>query len=62
MLSESQNLNNMSSGVFSMFRTVDLVFIACDIVLVSLAFYFRNNYRTFPTIKGAFRVIAIFSI
>lgn len=62
LISETQNLNNMSSGVFSMFRTVDLVFIFFDILLLIVAFYLRKYYRTFTRIKGAFRNIAIFSI
>ena len=62
LLNETQNLNNLSSGIFSMFRTVDLVFIFCDIVLLAVAFYFRKYYRTSPRVKGAFRNMSIFSI
>ncbi|MBC8062684.1 MAG: LTA synthase family protein [Clostridiaceae bacterium] len=62
LISETQNLNNLSNSIFSMFRTVDLVFVLFDILLLATAFYFKKYYTTFPRIKGAFRDIAIFSI
>ena len=61
LVDETKNLNNMSSGVFSMFRTVDLTFLALDIVAIIITIVLWREYRVKEKIKGAFRLVFIFS-
>ena len=62
LLDETKNLNNMSAGIISMFRRVDLVFILCDIVLIIIAISYRRYYINIGKFKGAFKSVLIFSV
>lgn len=60
LLSETQNLNNLSSSVISMARPVDMVFLIDVVVMIVLAVVFRKSYKEFSKRKGAF--IFLFTI
>lgn len=62
LLDETKNLNNMSAGLISMFRRVDLIFILCDIVLIIIAVNYRKHYNNVGKFKGAFKSVFIFSV
>ncbi|MDT8717325.1 LTA synthase family protein [Clostridium sp. 19966] len=62
MLSETQNLNNLSSGVLSMARPIDLVFILDNVVVVILAIIFNKRYKTMEKRKGVFSLVFSFSL
>ena len=46
MLAELQNLNNLSSSIFSMIRRVDMIFVADIPVVIAAALLLRKRYRT----------------
>lgn len=61
LINETQNLNNMSSGVFSMFRKVDLGFIVLDIIFIAITVMLWKQYKIKEKIRGAFGVLIVFS-
>jgi Phosphoglycerol transferase and related proteins, alkaline phosphatase superfamily len=61
MLSETSNLNNLSDGVISMARPIDLVFIVDNIVLIPLAIFLNRGYKKSRVCRGVFTILFIFS-
>jgi len=57
LLSETQNLNNLSSSVMSMARPVDLIFLIDVLLMIVLAIVYRKYYKELPKIRGTFIVL-----
>lgn len=57
-LSQTGNLNNLSSDVFSMMRTIDLIFVADFIILIPLTILCKNHYKN----RKRLPIIFLFSL
>jgi len=57
LLSETQNLNNLSSSVISMARPVDLIFLIDVVIMIVLAIVYRKYYKELPKTRGAFTLL-----
>ena len=61
-LSQTTNLNNLSSDVFSMMRTIDLSFVVDIIILIPLSILGRNHYKKQRRLPFMFAFMMFLSI
>lgn len=62
ILSQTSNLNNLSSDIFSMMRTIDIIFIIDFFVLIPLSIVLRNNYAKQKRLPSFFILMLLLSI
>ena len=61
LLSETSNLNNLSSGLISMMRPIDLIFVIDNLVIIIFALLLQRNYKNMDKSKGVFSLLFISS-
>ena len=54
LFKETQNLKNLSQGVMSMGRVIDLIFVVDIVIMIILAIILRTYYSKLPKVKGIF--------
>ena len=57
LLSETQNLNNLTDSVLSMARPIDLIFLIDVVLMIVLAIILKKYYKERPKIRGAFTLL-----
>lgn len=62
ILKQSSNLNNLSNDIFSMMRTIDLIFVVDFIILIPLSIMLRKFYRNQKRIPSIFLLMLVLSI
>lgn len=62
LLSETSNLNNLSDGIMSMARPIDLIFIVDNILMIILAIILRKPYEKKNKCRGIFALLFSFSL
>lgn len=62
LLTETSNLNNMSEGVMSMARPIDIIFIVDIVVMIVLSVLYSKRYKQMEKTRGVFSILFIFSL
>jgi lipoteichoic acid synthase len=62
VLNQTSNLNNLSSDIFSMMRTIDIIFVIDFLVLIPLSLLLRKLYSTQKRLPSFFLLIFLISI
>ena len=57
LLQETDNLHNLSQGIMSMARPIDLVFVVDILVMIFLSILLRRYYSNLPKYRGHFLVL-----
>lgn len=62
LLTETSNLNNMSEGVMSMARPIDILFIVDIILIIVLSILSAKRYKLMDKCRGIFSILFLFSL
>lgn len=59
LLNETQNLNHLSGGVMSMYRPIDIIFIADVLIVLIISIFLNKYYKNMPKLRGIFIVLFV---